>query len=103
MAAAPARAASGVSATTSASRSASQRDTSQGTGLRPVCSRPTNTGWSGMVSPNSLRGTSAEPNTSTTPPTALAPERSRLTRRAWGWSVNTAMAHRASEEMRSPG
>ena len=102
-AAAPARAASGVSATTSARRSASHRDTSQGTGLRPVCSTPMNTGWSAIVSPNSLTCTSADPSTATTPGTARAAERSRLTSRAWGWSVNTATAHSASAGIRSLG
>ena len=54
-----------------------------------------------MVRPYSFTGTSAEPNTSTTPSTALAAEKSSSTSLAWGWSVNTTMAHRASEPMRS--
>ncbi len=65
-------AASAVSATTTAMWSASHRLTSAGTSDRPVSPSPTSTGWSFLVSPYSLTGTSAAVRTSTTPSTSAA-------------------------------
>jgi hypothetical protein len=64
--------------------SPSHRLTSAATADRPVSRRPTRTGWSNMVRPYSLTGTSAAVNTASTPAVASAARTSMASMRAWG-------------------
>ena len=83
--------------------SPSHRLTSAATADRPVSRSPTRTGWSNMVRPYSLTGTSAAVNTASTPGVASAARTSMASMRAWGRPVKTTRAWSTSVSRRSAG
>ncbi len=99
MSAAAASACCAVSATTSATWSASQRTTAAW-GVLPV---PQSTGWSGMISPYSLTGTSAAVSTASTPGAPRAASVCTARTRACATPAKTIFSHAWLGMSMSPG